>query len=114
MDKGKKAMISALLAVTTSLPSAAVASALPNQSPLHRSPRAATCATSPPKNTVRFILVQNPDHPDLSGALPHHDHREDRLEDDEHQEYRRDFPGERQRPNGYKRKLMTAWEGDAR
>jgi hypothetical protein len=113
MDKGKKAITSAPLAVITSLPSAEAASALPNQSPLHRSPPASTSATSPPKDTVRFAIVQNPDHPDLSGTLRHQDQREDRIEDDELQGNRRDFPGEPQRPNGYKRKLMTAWDDDA-
>lgn len=81
MNKAKKPLSIAAIILATSLLGAGVASASP-QDP-HTPQTASMSAPAQPAQTLGLPL---PDHTDASTeSFPHLDHREERLEDDEHQ-----------------------------
>ncbi len=85
MDTVRKALTTTIIVVVTSLLGAGVASASPHE-PHHQMPvSTATMSASSPVQPGQTHTAHNPDHHDSLIGFPHHDHREERLEDDEHE-----------------------------
>ncbi|MEV8181455.1 MULTISPECIES: hypothetical protein [Micrococcaceae] len=81
MDRAKKCLNIAAIIIATSLLGAGVASASPQDPPAHQA-----ASTSAPGQPAQALGPPFPDHTAASTELfPHLDHREERLEDDEHQ-----------------------------
>lgn len=87
MNKARRTFSTAAVVTLTVLLGAGAASASGHE-PHHQPARTRPAAAAPPPTTWlhgQGNSVHQPDHPDSPAAFPHHDHREERLNDDEQQ-----------------------------